>query len=238
MRQLKEAGHGHRLHHPQAARGARGRRPHHGHPPRQGRRRGRARPPPTPSWPSMMVGRAVELTVHKEPADARRRRARRRRTSRVIDPLGQRRRRRRQLQRARRRDPRDRRRAGQRPDRADRGAARPPAAASPASIVLDGTSSVGRLSVRQSPRRRRRLRPRGPQRRRPRRRVHDRREPHARPLAPARRSSRRGTLQLGYLAEFAEREGQGVRRPRPGHRHAGRHASPAATSRRSCWPAS
>ena len=51
MRQLKASGHLHRLHHPQAARGARGRRPHHRDPARQGRGRGRSRPPPRPSSP-------------------------------------------------------------------------------------------------------------------------------------------------------------------------------------------
>ena len=51
MRQLKDDGHLHRLHHPQAARGARGRRPHHRHPPRQGRRRGVADRDATPSSP-------------------------------------------------------------------------------------------------------------------------------------------------------------------------------------------
>ena len=40
-----------RLHHPQAARGARRRRPDHRHPPRQGRGGGPARAPPRPSSP-------------------------------------------------------------------------------------------------------------------------------------------------------------------------------------------
>ncbi len=43
--------HLHRLHHAQAARGPRGRRPDHGHPARQGRRRRRSRPRPTRSSP-------------------------------------------------------------------------------------------------------------------------------------------------------------------------------------------
>ena len=44
-------GHLDRLHHPQAPRGPRGRRPHHGHPARQGRRRGVADGHRTPSSP-------------------------------------------------------------------------------------------------------------------------------------------------------------------------------------------
>ena len=50
MRSLKERGHLHRLHHPQAARGPRRRRPDHRHPSRQGRRRGQP-DLPRPSWP-------------------------------------------------------------------------------------------------------------------------------------------------------------------------------------------
>ena len=68
MRELRRSGHLHRLHHPQTARGAGRRRPDHGDPPRQGRRRGRA-------WATqaelagMMVGREVSLTVDKPPAE-------------------------------------------------------------------------------------------------------------------------------------------------------------------------
>ena len=51
MRQLKESGNGDRLHHPQAARGPRGRRPDHRHPPRARSSARPARPPATPSWP-------------------------------------------------------------------------------------------------------------------------------------------------------------------------------------------
>ena len=71
MRQLKEAGHRDRLHHPQAPRGPRGRRPDHRHPPRQGRRRGRRPRPRNAELAALMVGRAVELTV----AQGRRRRS-------------------------------------------------------------------------------------------------------------------------------------------------------------------
>ena len=47
----QRCGHLDRVHHAQAARGARGRGPDHRHPSRQGRRRGVSPPPPTPSWP-------------------------------------------------------------------------------------------------------------------------------------------------------------------------------------------
>ena len=50
----------------------------------------RRRPPPSNAeLASMMVGRAVELTVHKDAADAQRPRARRRGPHACIDPLGQ-----------------------------------------------------------------------------------------------------------------------------------------------------
>ena len=88
MRQLKADGHLDRVHHPQAPRGARGRRPHHGDPPRQGRRRG--------------VADGVERrarVAHGRPrrrADGAARRSRRSATMRssvegltVIDPIGQ-----------------------------------------------------------------------------------------------------------------------------------------------------
>ena len=106
MRQLKESGHLHRLHHPQAARGPRGRRPHHRHPARQGRRRGLARRASNAELASLMVGRAVELTVHKDPAQARTTARSWSRDLTVIDPTRPDRRQRRQLRRARRRDPR------------------------------------------------------------------------------------------------------------------------------------
>ena len=96
---------------------------------------------------SMMVGRAVELTVHKDPPQLNDRALVVENLS-VIDRDRPHRRQRRQLRRARRRDPRDRRRAGQRPDRADRGAARPAAAACAAPSTLDGEELVGR-SVRR-----------------------------------------------------------------------------------------
>ena len=82
-------GHLDRLHHPQAARGARGRRPHHRHPARQGRRRGVARPRRNAELASLMVGRAVELTVHKDAAEARRGGARRRGPVASSTPRGQ-----------------------------------------------------------------------------------------------------------------------------------------------------
>ena len=55
------------------------------------------------------------------------------------------------------------------------------------SIKLDGKELVGR-SVRQHPRRRRRVHPRGPPGRRPGRRLLHRREPHAQPQLPVARS--------------------------------------------------
>ena len=120
MRQLKESGHLDRLHHPQAARGARRRRPDHRDPPRQGGGRGASRAPPRPSsprsWsdarstsastrppatPGETTFRVRGLTVSTPPA------------SRHVDDV--------ELRRRARRDPRDRRRAGQRPDRDHRG---------------------------------------------------------------------------------------------------------------------
>ena len=68
----------HHLHQPQAVRGARDRRPDHGHPARQGRRASASRPRPTRrTWPQLMVGREVQLVVdrgesHPADADARR----------------------------------------------------------------------------------------------------------------------------------------------------------------------
>ena len=79
MRQLKEAGQVDRLHHPQAARGARGRRPHHRDPPRQGGRRGR-RPTASERRARRDDGRPRRSTSrsHKDAAAARRGRPRRR----------------------------------------------------------------------------------------------------------------------------------------------------------------
>ena len=139
MRQLKDAGHRDRLHHPQAARGARGRRPDHGHPPRQGRRRGRAHRHATPSSPRSMVGRAVELTVAEGAADARRAARSSSRTSRSSTPAGQRRRRRRRASSVRaRRDPRHR--------RACRATARP---SSPRRSSACRTASRGTIAARR-----------------------------------------------------------------------------------------
>ena len=136
---------------------------------------------------SMMVGRAVELTVHKDAAEDQRSGAgragpeRRRR----VRPH---RRQRRQLRRPRRRDPRDRGGAGQRSDRAGGGAAR---AAAPRARLRQARRRGARRPERAPhPRRGRRIRPRGPHRGRPRRRLHDRREPHARPCQ--RRAVREG----------------------------------------------
>ena len=54
------------VHHPQAERGAGGRRPDHGDAPRARSSAPRRRPRPTRrSWPTMMVGRAVELVVRQ-----------------------------------------------------------------------------------------------------------------------------------------------------------------------------
>ena len=81
--------------------------------------------------------------------------------------------------------------------------ARPRSRACTGSIKLDGDRARRRERARD-PRRRRRLRARGPHRGRPGRRVHDRREPHARPHRRSRRSSRAGSLQRGVLADFAD----------------------------------
>ena len=86
---LKDGGHLDRLHHPQAARGAGGRRPDHRHPARQGRRRGAARPPPSAELASMMVGRPVKLEIEKDAGAAGRRGRSRSTDLRVVDPTGQ-----------------------------------------------------------------------------------------------------------------------------------------------------
>ncbi len=69
MRELKGRGHVDRLHHAQAARGAGGRRPHHGHPPGQGRRHGRPERERDRAR-VLMVGRSVSLGVDKAPAES------------------------------------------------------------------------------------------------------------------------------------------------------------------------
>ena len=66
MRQLQDDGHLDRLHHPQAARGARGRRPHHRHPARQGRRRGLADGDRTPSSPRSWSAAPSSSPSHKD----------------------------------------------------------------------------------------------------------------------------------------------------------------------------
>ena len=81
MRALQGAGHVDRLHHPQAARGAGDRRPDHRDPPRQGRRHRRRPRASEAELAALMVGRAVELTVDKDAAAARRPPCSRSRTS-------------------------------------------------------------------------------------------------------------------------------------------------------------
>ena len=171
---------------------------------------------------SLMVGRAVELTVHKERADARRRRRSSSSDLTVDRPDRPARRERRQLQgaRAARSSPSPACRATGRPSSPRRSSASQPRRARARSRSTASSSSAA--SVRQHPRRRRRLRARGPHRRRPGRRVHDRREPHARPQRRRRPSCARGNLQLGALADFAREKVEGVRRPHAGHRLRGR----------------
>ena len=144
-------------------------------------------------------------------------------------------RRRRQLHDPRRRGPRRRRRAGQRPDRADRGAA---GAAGPRrrarSASTARSSSAARSARSSTPASASSPRTAG---RRPGRRVHDRREPHAQPqLRRAVRPARHPPA--GPARRVRQGEAQGVRRPGPGHRPPWPASSPAATSRRSWWPAS
>ena len=162
---------------------------------------------------SLMVGRAVELTVHKDAAEARRRRARRRGTSASSTPTASRRRRR-QLRRARRRD------------RSRSPACR--ATARPSSTEASSASQhrVQRLDHARRRGARRHERPRASSTRAsascprtaPRTgwsassrspRTSCSTAPTVRPSCAA------GTPPLGVLAEFAEREVHGVRRPRP-----------------------
>ena len=155
---------------------------------------------------------------------------------RVFDDRGPRPRRRRQLLHPGRRDPRGRRRPGQRPDRADRGAARASRTTSRARSASTASELLGR-SVRQVldagvgfiPEDRQVEGLVGD--------VHDRREPDAQPQ-PRDAFVSRGTLQLDRLDEFAKEKVAGVRRPRPRHHHRWPASSPAATSRRSWSPAS
>ena len=96
---------------------------------------------------------------------------------------------------------------------------------------------AGRPLGAQDPRRRRRLRPRGPPGRRPGRQHDHRREPDAQPQL--RRALRPQRLPAARQARrVREEEAQGVRRPRARHHHARPASSPAATSRRSSSPAS
>ena len=186
-----------RVHHPQAARGQGDRRPDHGDPPRQGRRHAPTRRRPsselaaTDGRPRGPAGRGQ--------AAGRARRARRSRSAdlTVVDDRGQSR-----SSTTSRFAVRGgeivahRRRAGQRPDRADRGAARPAAAGAAARSCSTAPNWPAAVR-RRHPRRRRRLRPGGPAARRPGRRLHGRREPGARPLRPRRRSRRGLSLRPG-----------------------------------------
>ena len=167
----------------------------------------RRRPPSNAELASLMVGRAVELTVHKDEPQARRPRRSSSRASRVIDPIGQ-------LVvndvsfdvRARR-DPRDRRRAGQRPDRAHRGAPRPAAAGA----GLDQRSTASELVGLE--------RPHDPRRRAsascPRTATRTASSASSRSprtscstASTARPSCRRATSSAGVLAEFAREKVQ------------------------------
>ena len=94
---------------------------------------------------SLMVGRAVELTVRQGRADARRATRSSSTDLTVLDPHRPARRQRRELHGPRRRDPRRRRRAGQRPDRAHRGARRPAAARHGLASTSTATSSSRRV---------------------------------------------------------------------------------------------
>ena len=167
---------------------------------------------------SMMVGRPVELVVHKDAAEARRRRA-----GGQGPPRGRPGRphagRRPQLHHPGRRGPRRRRRPGQRPDRAHRGPPRPPGRRQ--RLHQPRRRRAGRPLDAQDPRRRCRVHPRGPAGRRPRARLHHRREPHAQPqLQVAVRQERLAAPRRP--ARVRPEEAHGVRRPRPRHRLAGR----------------
>ncbi len=233
------AGHLDRLHHPQAARGTRRRRPDHRHPPRQGRRRGAARLVGRAELASMMVGRPVQARrstrSRPTPGDvvSRRRAASGSSTTRgsvLVDDVS--------FSVRGGRDLRPRRRPGQRPDRADRGAGRAEPPVERAAITLDGhdvTQAQRSTTVLDA---RRRLRPRGPAARRPGRQLHRRREPRPRPVRPRavrhglrpRPGRDRSRTPPTRVEEFDVRT--------PVDRRTRVARCPAATSRRSCSPAS
>ncbi len=236
MRQLTRRRHVDRLHHPQAARGPGGRR----HASRSSAAaRSSARPTPTPGHRARLADgrpRGRARPCDKDAAEARRRQPSVTRPDGASTTTGQRAVDDVELRRPRRRDPRGRRRAGQRPDRADRGDPGPAATTSAARSSSTARNSSGRgvtqildAGVGFVPEDRRR---------RPGRRLHHRREPDAGPATTAPRSPAAWHLKPGRdrriapkkVAEFDVRA-QSAQTPMAGR-------SPAATSRRSCWPAS
>ena len=237
MRALRDDGQVDRLHHPQAARGPGDRRPDHRDPPRQGRRhrlartrrgragradgrprrsaRGRQGARPARASPVLEVDglTVVDDARHRASSTASRLDVR---GGEILGIAG---------------------RAGQRPDRAGRGARRACASRSGAGSPRRSRRHDRPSVARQSSRRASATCPRTAARR-PGRGVHRRREPGPRPLRPAavRQGPRRSTCAA--IAANADAAGRGVRRPdlrRPGPASA---RSPAATSRRSSWPAS
>ena len=223
---------------PQAERGARDRRPHHGAAPRQdGRDRAARRARPRQSLARLMVGREVLLRVEKAPPSAGEpllevEDLRSRDDRGLADGA------RRLVRRPRRRDRRHRRRRRQRPDaswsRPSPGLRRPRARAR-STLGGDGRHAArARASIaRRGPR----PHPGGSPAPRPRPRLHDRREHRAPRLPASRRTRASAGSSRRRLIERARRAHPGVRRPRRRTRDARPARSPAATSRRSCSPA-
>ena len=229
------AGHLDHLHHPQAARGQGGRRPDLGDPPRQGGRhrpaqhvRGGARRDDGGSR-----GASSRSTRTPPNTGARGHVGRGLHRGRPARPPG---RQGRLVRGPRRRGARHRGRPGQRPDRADQGAAR----AGQARCRRDPPRRRRHQQARpaREPRRRHRLHPRGPLPRRLRRGV-QRRARTSSSTSTAATSSRSGlALKLDDIADNADAPDRGVRHPHRVGLDAGARPSRAATSRRSWWPGS
>ena len=227
------AGHVDHLHHPQAARGEGGRRPHHGHPAWQGRRHRLAR---------CLGGRAGrddgrprgearrrQGAGQARPGDAQGRGDDRGRPARPPGGQG------RLVRGLRRRGARDRRGAGKRPDRADQGTAR--AGQARRRPDPDRRQRHQHPWPAGQPRARHRLHPRGPLPRRIRRLVHGPREPHPRPLQP-RRVLPGPRAQARRHRRERRRADRGVRHPHRVGRVRRSRPCPEATSRRSSSPGS